>query len=253
MTDPHTDPIVETAASEAPATGTAPVPQWFWILFVAVVFLGALFLGMNSGGFSADIFNPSQVSWAGGGAAAGPPDPKVVGKRIFTQNCVVCHQSSGEGVAGQFPPLAGSEWVLGGEWHGDNHLVRVVLHGLQGPVQVKGGTYNNAMVPWKDVLNDDQIAAVLTFIRSEWGNNADPITAEYVAKVRAETADRGEPWTQKDLQTIGKELVSQAAANPAPEEGAAGEAVPPAEGTEPPVDGATPPETEPAPAAPAGA
>ncbi len=231
MTDPHTDPIVETAASDTPATGTAPVPQWFWILFVVVGFFGALYLGMNSGGFSSDVFNPDQVSWAGGGgAAAGPVDPKVAGKRIFTKNCVVCHQSSGEGVAGQFPPLVGSEWVVGGDWHGDNHLVRVLLHGLQGPVQVKGDTFNNAMVPWKDVLSDEQIAAVLTYIRSEWGNNAAPIPADYVAKVRAETADRGEPWTQAALKAIGKELVSEAVANPAPEaegDGPAGESVPP--------------------------
>lgn len=211
------------------------MPSWFWVLFVAMGFVCALYFGMRSGGFSPEVFNPQQVSWiGGGGAAAGPPDPMVVGKRIFSQNCAVCHQTSGEGVAGQYPPLVGSEWVLSeGEWHGDNHLVRVVLNGLHGPVQVKGQNFNNNMVPWRDVLSDDKISAVLTYIRAEWGNSAPAIPAEYVGRIREETADRGEPWTQKELQAIGRELVSEAAAAPAAEGEAPAEGAAPAENTEP--------------------
>jgi hypothetical protein len=83
-------------------------------------------------------------------------------------------------------------------------------------MQVKGNTYNNAMPPWAQ-LKDDQIASILTYIRSEWGNAAPPITAEYVAKVRADSADRKEPWTQKELKAI-----------PAETQPAAGSAAPPA-------------------------
>lgn len=121
------------------------------------------------------------------------------------------------GVPGQFPPLVDSEWVLSKDWHGDNHMVRIVLHGLQGTVTVKGQQYNNAMAPWGKTLKDDQIAAVLTYVRNEWGNQAPPITKEYVAKIREETKDRSDAWTQKDLQAIGRELVGEAAADPAPE------------------------------------
>ncbi|OHE78138.1 MAG: hypothetical protein A3F67_00845 [Verrucomicrobia bacterium RIFCSPHIGHO2_12_FULL_41_10] len=132
---------------------------------------------------------------------------KVVGKKVFTQNCAVCHQSTGLGVPGQFPPLVGSEWVLSQDWHGDNHLVKNVLYGLQGPVTVKNIPFNNAMAPWNQ-LSDQQIAGVLTYIRSEWGNNAPPITTEFVAKVRADTKPRTEAWTMAELKAIPRELCS---------------------------------------------
>jgi hypothetical protein len=117
-------------------------------------------------------------------------------------------------VAGQFPPLVDSEWVLGQDWHGDNHLVKIVLNGLQGVVTVKGQPYNNAMAPWGAVLKDDQIAAVLTYIRNEWGNKGPAIPVEFVSKVREQTKGRVDPWTQKELQAIGRELVGEAAAAP---------------------------------------
>jgi mono/diheme cytochrome c family protein len=213
-----------------PRDGYEPIPLWLVSFFMALVFWAGAYLAFNSGGFEANVFNPSQVSWVGGGAVAkGPPDPKVVGKRLFTANCVACHQATGLGVAGQFPPLVESEWVLTEGWHGDNHLVSILLHGLQGAIQVKGATYNGAMPPWKQ-LKDDQIAAVLTYIRSEWGNNASPITADQVAKIRGETAAQTEPYTQAQLQAVPTVEFEDAAA--------------PAEGSTPPA---------PAPAAPAAA
>ena len=107
---------------------------WLVVGFLVLAFLGAGYLFWNSGGFKVNVFNPSRVAWdgAGSGGAAAAPDPMVIGKRVFTQNCAVCHQQTGLGVAGQFPPLAGSEWVLSQDWHGDNHIVKIVLHGFQG-------------------------------------------------------------------------------------------------------------------------
>jgi mono/diheme cytochrome c family protein len=207
-----------------PRDGYEPIPLWLVSAFMALVFWAGGYLAFNSGGFQSDVYNPTQVSWTGGGGVAkGPPDPMVVGKRLFTANCVACHQATGQGVAGQFPTLVGSEWVLGGDWHGDNHLVKILLHGLQGPIQVKGNTYNGAMPPWKQ-LKDDQIAMILTYIRNEWGNSAPPITAEQVAKVREETAGQTEPYTQNQLKAIPAVKYDTAPAA-APTEG---EAAPPA-------------------------
>jgi len=216
---PEVSAPVLREASE-PTEKSSPLPFWLVIFAGILVFWGGFHLASNSGGFKADVYNPEA-----GGAAAGPaapPDPKVIGKRLFNQNCVVCHR--GMGVAGQFPPLVGSEWVIGGDWVGDNHLVKVLLAGMQGPVQVKGQSYNNAMPPWAQ-LKDSDIAGILTYIRSEWGNNAPPITEQFVAKVRAST-DRKDPWTQKDLKAIPAETISAggaaapaapaAPANPAP-------------------------------------
>ena len=211
-----------------PRDGYEPVPLWLVSGFMALVFWAGAYLAFYSGGFQSTVFDPTQVAWAGGGTATqkGPPDPMVVGKRLYTANCVACHQATGLGVAGQFPPLVGSEWVVGGDWHGDNHLVKILLQGLQGPIQVKGNTYNGAMPPWKQ-LKDDQIAAILTYIRNEWGNSAPPITAEQVAKIRAETEGQTEPWTQAQLKAIPA-VKFESAAPPAPAEGAAPAGAPPA-------------------------
>ena len=214
-----------------PRDGYEPIPLWLVSAFMALVFWAGAYLAFNSGGFQSDVYNPTQVSWTGGGGAAkGPPDPMVVGKRLFTANCVACHQATGQGVAGQFPTLVGSEWVVGGDWVGDNHLVKILLHGLQGAIQVKGNTYNGAMPPWKQ-LKDDQIAMILTYIRNEWGNSAPPITAEQVARVREETAAQTEPYTQNQLKAIPAVKYDTAPAA-APAEG---EAVPPAPAEAPPT------------------
>lgn len=205
-----------------PRDGYEPIPLWMVSFFMALVFWGGAYLAFYSGGFRADVFDPSRVSWSGGGAAAdkGPPDPMVIGKKLYTANCVACHQATGLGVAGQFPTLVDSEWVLGGDWHGDNHLVKILLHGLQGPIQVKGSTYNGAMPPWKQ-LKDEQIAAILTYIRNEWGNSASPITADQVAKIREETAAQTEPYTQNQLKAIPAVRFEAAAEGSAPPEPAA--------------------------------
>jgi mono/diheme cytochrome c family protein len=220
---PHEQDLVQQhdhllRESNSSREGAELLPAWLIIGFLALAFLGAGYLFWNSGGFSVNVFNPARVAWdgAGSGGAAAAPDPMVIGKRLFTQNCAVCHQQTGLGVAGQFPPLAGSEWVLSQDWHGDNHIVKIVLHGFQGPVTVKGAQFNNVMAPWGKVLKDEQIAAILTYVRNEWGNKAPPITKDFVSKIREQTKDRTEPWTQKELQAIGKVLVEEAAAVPAP-------------------------------------
>ncbi len=201
-----------------PHDGYEPVPLWLVSIFMAIVFWAGTYLAFHSGGFKSTVFNPAQVAWGAPAAAPvakGPPDPMVLGKRVFTANCVACHQATGQGVPNAFPPLAGSEWVLGNDWHGDNHLVRILLHGLQGPIQVKGNTYNGAMPAWNQ-LKDEEIAAVLTYIRNEWGNKAPPITAERVSKIRAETASQTTPNTQEALKALPAEKFEAPASAPAP-------------------------------------
>jgi mono/diheme cytochrome c family protein len=180
-----------------PVEGYEAVPFWFVVLIAALVFWGGIYLAMNSGGFRADVFTPSTEPVA---ATTQP-----LGQRIFTQNCVVCHQATGQGIPRVFPPLADSEWVLARDGHGDNHLVAVVLHGLQGPAQVNGQLYNGAMPPWK-FLRDEEIAAVLTYIRSRWGNAAPPITPEWVGKIRAQTASRAAPWSQSEVRSLDRAM-----------------------------------------------
>lgn len=109
--------------------------------------------------------------------------------------CQTCHQENGEGLPNLYPPLAGSEWVTGEP----EIPIAIVLHGMQGEITVKGAKYNNVMAPWAS-LSDAQIAAILTYERSSWGNSASAITAEQVAAVRAKTASRTTPWTPDEVK-----------------------------------------------------
>jgi mono/diheme cytochrome c family protein len=105
------------------------------------------------------------------------------GKTIYGQYCLACHQGDGNGVAGAFPPLTQTKWVAGEK----DTLISVILNGLQGPITVKGEAYNNAMAA-HGFLSDEEIAAVLTYVRKSFGNDYEEITTEEVAEVRASNA-----------------------------------------------------------------
>jgi len=121
--------------------------------------------------------------------------PLPDGAKVYAASCSVCHQPNGQGLAGVFPPLAGSDWISGDA----DILAALVLHGLQGSVVVNGTTYNGVMPPQGGVLEDPQIAAVLTHVRSSWGNKAEPVTAEAVEKIRVAYPNH-EPWTKAKLE-----------------------------------------------------
>ena len=137
---------------------------------------------------------PSEGSREEGPA---PPEEEILnGANLYVQQCATCHGSQGEGGAGVFPPLAGSEWVTGDE----ETPIRIVLHGLQGSVQVEGTTYNGVMPAFGSRLSDAEIAAILTHIRSSWDNDAPEVTADEVQEVRGEYSGRTQPWSASDFQ-----------------------------------------------------
>lgn len=109
---------------------------------------------------------------------AQPALTKSPGQLVYEQNCLTCHQKSGSGVPNLNPPLRGTDWVLGDK----TRLINVVLKGLQGQ-EIEGDMYDNAM-PAHAFLSDTQVADVLTYIRSNFGNKADAITAEEVKVLR---------------------------------------------------------------------
>ena len=128
----------------------------------------------------------------------GAEQPRT-GQQIYSTTCAACHQPNGEGNGETYPPLAGSEWVTGSE----ARLARIILHGMTGEVEVAGQTYSGLMPPWKDVLKDEEIAAVMTYIRSNWGNKAPAVTAATVAGLRRTHASRTTPWTVAELAAAG--------------------------------------------------
>ncbi len=119
------------------------------------------------------------------------------GKTMYEITCLACHQQHGMGQPGLAPPLAGSEWVAGSE----KRLVRIILHGLRGPIKVKGETFELDM-PTLNVLDDDQIAGALTYIRREWGHGYEPVTPATVKAIRDETEKREDAWTMAELLKI---------------------------------------------------
>lgn len=125
-----------------------------------------------------------------------------LGKTIYSKEgyCTTCHQSNGEGLsASGFPPLAGTKWVNGNE----ERAIKIVLKGLLGQIDVNGKTYPGQvpMTPFEGLLNDKEVAAVLTYVRNSFGNKAPAISPEKVKVVRASVAK------QKDIYNVSKLLL----------------------------------------------
>ncbi len=116
------------------------------------------------------------------------------GKDLYLISCGACHQPHGRGQDGLAPPLLNSDWVLGNP----ERMTRIVLHGLQGPIEIQGKKWELAM-PGLAVFDDEQLASVLTYVRREWGHTASPISPKSVAAIRAKYEGRVDMWTVKEL------------------------------------------------------
>ncbi len=125
------------------------------------------------------------------------PDPVVHarGVEIYNRTCISCHGPEGKGVPGAFPPLDGASWVT----DDPSVPIRVILHGLQGPIEVSGQKFESIMPAHVD-LDDSEIADVLTYVRQTWSNDAPAVSAGSVGQLRAKHASRKEPWTAAELK-----------------------------------------------------
>lgn len=124
----------------------------------------------------------------------------AVGRTKFLTSCAGCHGSNGKGVARMGPPLAGSEWVTGDEVK----LSLILLHGIEGPIEVAGKKYDAPeilpVMPSHSTMDDGDIAAILTYIRNEWGNQASPVTGRTVSSTRHLNQGRVYPWSAGELK-----------------------------------------------------
>ena len=124
------------------------------------------------------------------------------GKVLYMTTCVACHQPTGLGLPGAFPPFDGSEYVQGDA----RRLVAIVIKGLNGPITVKGAKFPGVipLIPvdtqFPQYKDNQKLADVLNFIRTSWSNKADKaITPDFIQKVRDEFKDRTMPWTEADV------------------------------------------------------
>jgi mono/diheme cytochrome c family protein len=132
--------------------------------------------------------SPSQSSPAAPKAQAAPP-VAADGAQIFASRCASCHQATGAGLPGVFPPLAGSEFANGEP----STVARILLLGIKGAVTVKGTTYNGLMPPFGQQLSDAEIAAVASYVRANFGNKSPAVTPEVVKAERAKLGNRSTP------------------------------------------------------------
>lgn len=186
------------------AEGYSMLPLALLGFVSSMIFIVSIYFVHHRADFDPLAYDERYVPKAGGAAKA-PVDPLIAGKKLYNAggSCVSCHQPNGQGVPDSFPPLAKSEWVLGS----DERLIRILLHGLSGEIEVSGAKYNGAMPAFGPGSGfnwtDERIAHVLTYIRQEWGNGGAPITAEKVKEVRTAGApDRKTPWTAPELLAL---------------------------------------------------
>ena len=196
----------EPKSTAAPPPGTIEsgtdrqiVPVWLLILLLMLIYWGLFYFDQHSGWASPQVYAPyhslEEVQ------LYQPPTGGIDlghGKQVYDNICALCHNPDGAGKPGQAPPLVGSEWVLGSP----NRMIRIPLVGLSGSLQVKGQEFNLAMPAMGAALSDGDLAAVLTYMRKSWGNNAPEITADQVKKIRAEVGNRTQPWTAAELSAI---------------------------------------------------
>jgi cytochrome c553 len=150
---PHTPQIEQAAASDQqiqqvhssllreksePQEGYTPMPLFLLGFVSAMIFLVSIYFIHNRAGFDPMVYDErfDPATMGAGAAQVAVVDPLVAGRRLYIQVCATCHQLNGQGVPGAFPPLAGADWVTGDE----ATLIRILLHGLQGPIEVNGNS-----------------------------------------------------------------------------------------------------------------
>jgi mono/diheme cytochrome c family protein len=144
--------------------------------------------------------SPGTAMASAASDSAAAPTGAPNGAEIY-KRCATCHQATGKGMPGAFPPLAGSPITNAKD---PAAAIRIVLHGLTGLVTVNGQRFNSTMPPYgtNQPLDDSSVAAVLTYERSSWGNTGSAVTPEQVAAQRAATASRKTPWTAEELEPL---------------------------------------------------
>ena len=168
--------------SEGQKSPTAPV--WIFALTLLLLFVGGVYFDRNSGWFDAQVYAPYQSSdeleayQPKSGAAA----LFAEGKKQYGMICAACHGDDGMGKPGQAPPLAGSEWVNSTSF---KRVEEIPQLGLTGPIHVGGQEWNLQMAPMGAALSDSDLAAVLTYIRSSWGNKGGPVGDSDIKAMRA--------------------------------------------------------------------
>ena len=188
-------------SSTEPTASRLHVPMWPFVVLLMLLYLGGIYFDHHSGWFDKQVYAPygntaqlDSYQPKSGAAAA-----LAQGKKNYEAICGTCHGNDGLGKPGQAPQLAGSEWVM---TKGVQRLVHIPLAGLNGPIKVGGKDWNMAMAAMGAALPDADLANVLTYIRSSWGNGMGEVTADDVKAVRAALGSRPPAMTHDMLMAL---------------------------------------------------
>jgi len=183
-----------------PTQGFLIAPLIFVFMFGCLIFVCSIQLAHSTNGF--EIHPPQEIVELSDEERESQRLERKYdsGKKIFSLRCASCHQSNGLGIATQYPPLAGSEWVSANP----ALITKIILKGLKGEITVKGEKYgtsaavNMAAVP----IDDREIANVVTYVRQAWGNDFGELTTDEVATIRSDTVDQKDQWIGEVLHSI---------------------------------------------------
>ncbi len=177
--NPAAPTVTESAAPRSAA------PMWIIVVTLLLLFLGGYYFDQHSGWFNAKVYAPyaNAEKLNSFQPQSGETQRIARGKFVYDSVCGICHGADGLGKPGQAPPLAASEMVI---CKGVSRLAHIPLAGLNGPIKVCGKDWSLSMAAMGAALPDEDVAAVLTYIRTSWGNQAGPVTADDVKKVRAD-------------------------------------------------------------------
>jgi mono/diheme cytochrome c family protein len=199
---PNAPDFVETPDVAPLSSEREPLPLWLFLLCGFALFLaGSSFTGFGVFGQGLLDQGPGAPVLAGAAstAAQAPATPIELGKKIYDGNCASCHQASGAGSPGSYPPLVGSAYVLGSK----ERLAAILLKGLQGPLTVNGASFGTMVMPAQEtVLTPEKIADLMTYIRGTWGNTANAVTVDEVNAAKTKFASHSQAFTQPDLLKI---------------------------------------------------
>ena len=178
-------------------------PIWLYLVCGLALFLaGSSFTGFQTFGRGMLDQGPGGPSGPVAGAQVEAPlTPAQIGKKVYAQNCASCHQGTGGGQPGQYPPLAKSEYVIGSK----ERLAAILLKGVQGPLTVAGASYGTSVMPsWETQIQPDKLAALMTYLRGEssWGNTAGPVTEDEVNAAKTKFSSQKSAYTEQQLMAI---------------------------------------------------
>jgi mono/diheme cytochrome c family protein len=189
------------SSNAEPTVTRSAAPMWIIVATLALLFFGGLYLDNHGGWFDAKVYSPyaSAERLDAFQPKSGAAAVAAQGKKVYEAVCGICHGNDGAGKPGQAPPLAGSEWVT---TKGDNRLAHIPLQGVAGTITVEGKDWSLNMAPMGVALSDSDLAAVLTYMRSSWGNKAGEVTADDVKKVRDALGGHAQPMNGDQLKNM---------------------------------------------------